>query len=370
MKNLIFVLLPLFTFSVAVSQTETRIAQIIKGQVIDQTTNEPVAYTNIGIEGTFYGTASDDNGNFQLKVPEEMISKQIYFSSVGYTSQKLPVNSFFEKEFNIVKLESQTYSIEKIDIAVRSRVLARILRLASENTPYNFLSGPFNFVCKMENEKITDGTNRTSYHAEVLIYDRTGYRTPSKSNEFTMRKYSFYNTEPDYSFASGITNFDELIDLDWVRSASSVLNPAISEQFELILIDEPEINGNPAWVISFRQDKPTLEGSRDFHATFFEGKITILKDDYSVKKIEGSVKSDKHNRQGKFLAVGPSASTFLEDVSYNFEIVYSHFKPDVITLNKKYRYGGSEIEENARLVISGVFVENIKELSSRNYFVE
>jgi hypothetical protein len=370
MKKLILLLLPLFMYSATFSQVETRVAKVIRGQVINQATQEPVAYTNIGIADTFYGTASDENGNFQLKVPEEMVSKQIFFSSVGYTSLKLPVKSLFEKEFNIIKLESQTYGIGDIDIAARSKFLTRILQLASENISYNYISGPINFICQLKREKITDDSIRKSGIAEVLIYDQTGYRTPSKTDEYTMRKYIIRNPEPDYSFASGMTNFDELLGLDWARSASSVLNPALCEHFELTLVAEPEVNGSSAWVISFSQVHPTLSGSHDFHASTFEGKITIMKDDYSVKKIEGSAKSDKHHRQGKFLAVGPGISDYYRDVTYSYEVVYENLKPDFISLNKKYKHRGNEVEENIQLVFSGVNVENVKQIFNRDYFSE
>jgi hypothetical protein len=368
MKKLLLLLLPLFTISGAFSQVETRVAKVIRGQVINIANNEPVAYTNIGIEDTFHGTASDENGNFQLKVPEEMVSKQIIFSSVGYTSLKLPVRSLFEKEFNIIKLESQTYGIEKIDVAARSKFLIRILQLASENIPYNYIGGPLNFECRLTRDIITNDTIRKTSNTDVLIYDQTGYRSPSIRDEFLMRKYIMRTPNPEYSFASGISNFDELLGLDWARSASSVLNPAISEQFELNLDAEPEVDGNPAWVISFRQASPTLSGSRDFHATSFEGKITIMKDDYSVKKIEGSAKSDKHNRQGKFLAVGAGTSDYYRDVSYTFEIVYENLKPVGITLNKKYIHAEKKIEENSQLVFSDINVEDVKQIFSRDYF--
>jgi hypothetical protein len=368
MKKFILLVLPIFIFSEAFSQVETRVAKIIKGQIINKATNEPVAYTNIGIEDTFHGTASDENGNFQLKVPEEMVSKQIFFSSVGYTSLKLPVNSLFEKEFNIIKLEPQTYGIEDIDISARSKFLTRILQLASENIPYNYISGPVNFECHLKREIITDDTIRKSSSSEVLIYDQTGYRNPSLTDEFSMRKYIIRNPERHYSFASGNTNFDELLGLDWARSASSILNPAISEHFELSLASEPELDGGPAWVISFKQDHPTLSGSRDFHATSFEGNITIMKDDYSVIKIVGSAKSDKHSRQGKFLAVGPGISDYYNDVSYTFEIIYENLKPDVISLNKMYNYSGKKIEETTQLVFSDVNVESVRQIFSRDYF--
>ncbi len=370
MKYLFFILLAFTLTGTAIAQTETRVAKTIKGKVINEATNEPVAYTNVGIEDTFYGTASDDNGNFQLKIPEEMVSRQIFFSSVGYRSLKLPVTSLFEKEFMIIKLVPQTYDIEKIDVAGRSMVLARILRMASENTPYNFISGPFNLSCNVRQEKTINDSLLHTEIAEVIIYDKTGYRSPSKTDAFKMRNYELTKSEPDYSFSKGIINLDEILELDWVRNASSVMNPALSDKFELSLAGEPLIDGNPAWVISFSQENPTPAGSQDFHATEFKGEITIFKNDYSVREIKGSVKSKMHNRQGKSLAVGNNNSNYYEDVSYNFSVTYSNLKPELLTLHKSYRYQGQQVKEKSEFLINNVQVENVKEIANRNYFAK
>jgi len=368
-KYLIILAVLIFGYS-AFAQTGSRVVQSIKGKVIDEMTNEAVAYTNIGIEGTFYGTASDADGNFELKIPEEMVSRQIFFSALSYKNDTFPVSDLFDREFIIIKLEPLTYDIEDVDVAAQSRVLVRILRMASENTPYNFLGGPFNLVCSFSNEKTIDDTLKVTDRGEVLIFDRTGYRNPSKTDAFKMRNYELKKEKPDYSFATGVTNFDELLGLDWVRSASSVLNPALLATFNLRLEDETVVDGKLVWVISFSQDKPTLAGSQDFHATQFSGKITVAKEDYSVLNIEGSAKSEKHNRQGKFLAVTGSSRDYAEDVTYDFRMAYSKLKPDVFSMNKKYRLNGQRIEETSTLTFNQVQMADLREITTRNYFAK
>lgn len=370
MNKYLIILLALIFGNPVFAQTETRIAQSIKGKVINEITNEAVAYTNIGIEGTFYGTASDADGNFELKIPEEMVNKLIFFSALSYKNDTFPVRELFAREYNIIKLEPLTYDIEDVDVAAQSRVLIRILRMAHENTPYNFLGGPFNLACVFENEKTIDDTLKVTDKAEVLIFDRNGYRQPSKTDAFKTRKYKLKKEESDYSFATGITNFDELLGLDWVRSATSVLNPALLGTFELGLENETDVDGKQVWIISFSQEEPTLAGSQDFHATEFSGKITIAKEDYTVLNIEGSAKSEKHNRQGKFLAVGNSSENYFENVTYDFSITYSKLKPDLFILNKKYKVNGQNVEEKSQLLVNQVQMANVKEITSRNYFAD
>ena len=59
MKRLLFLII-LCVFSVNIMAQGTT----IKGKVTDMESGEGIAYTNIGIEGTLYGTASDADGFF------------------------------------------------------------------------------------------------------------------------------------------------------------------------------------------------------------------------------------------------------------------------------------------------------------------
>jgi len=360
----------LFFFSIiSVAQQPGKIVNTVKGKVINSSTNEPVSYTNIGLEGTYYGTASDGDGNFELKIPHELLTKNIFFSAVGFKNKKFPVKSLFNKEFNVIKIENQSYGIDNIDIAAQNRVLIRILRMASENIPHNFIRGPYNLYGDYRNEKTSRDTI-INQNIEVIIYDDKGYVNPSKEDAFRSLKYSLKKekSEKDIRFSTGATNLDEILELDWARSATSVLNPALTGGFQLKLESEPNIDGKNFWVISFKQKQPTLVGSGDFYATSFEGKITIDKEDYSVFKIEGKVESQKNNRQGKVLAIGKSNTHYFTNVNYDFSIRYSNLKPDIIELNKSYLFDGEEIQEHSSLKITRVKTTDLTLLNSRQYY--
>ncbi len=369
MRTFSTILIALFFAFTTSAQQAGLVVKTIKGKVINATTNEPVSYTNIGLEGTYHGTASDENGNFELKIPQEMASKNIYFSAVGFKNIQFPVQSLFDKEFNMIKMKAQTYGIDDVDIAAQNMVLIRILRMASEEIPYNFIKGPYNLTATYSSQKtVNDSTQEQS--GDVLIYDFTGYSEVSKLNAYQSLKYSvkMADGENGYRFSTGTTNIDELLELDWARSASSVLNPAITGGLSLKLLEEPTIGGKAFWVISFKQKKPALAVSGDFYATNFEGEITIEKETYSVLEIEGKVESAKNNRQGRGLAVGATNSNYFENVSYNFSVSYKELRPAKIELNKLYTLNGAKISEHSVLEITNARSSNLTELDSRQYF--
>jgi len=230
--------------------------------------------------------------------------------------------------------------------------------------------GPYNLVAEYNNKKTIDDSISTLQNAEVLIYDHSGYSNPSKSDAYRNLKYSVTKESGDenYRFSSAATNIDDILELDWVRSATSVLNAGILNGFQLVLDSEPTINGKECWVISFSQKNPTPAGSGDFHATKFEGKITVTKDDYSVLKISGKVESDKSNRQGKSLAIAKTNSKSLKNVLYNFNVEYAKQKLSKITMEKQYNFEGEKVVENSTLTITKVQETNLTVLDNRDYF--
>ena len=371
MKVLTTIAIFLFSIFIAFTafpQQKNKVAHTLKGRVIDTENNQPVSYTNIGIEGTFYGTASDQDGNFQLKIPEEFANKNIYFSAVGFQNRQFPVNQLFNEEFVEIKLRPQSYDVGNVDVEAQNRVLIRILRMASENIRYNFGAGPFNLHFNYTKETTVNDTINTETSAKVLLYDKTGYSNPTVLDAYKSRNYRVTKKESDYSFASNMLKIDELLALDWARSTTGVLKPALLSDYHLTLESQPNINGKDFWVIAFKQQLPTLEGTGDFYATAFEGTITIRKDDYSVRSITGKVKSSKNNRQDRSLAVGTANKNFLENIDYEFSVEYRDLLINQISLAKNYTYKGDKYKENTLMQVERAHANNLTVLNSRNYF--
>ncbi len=354
--------------SLAANAQEGNVAATLVGKVVDNSGN-PVAYTNIGLEGTYYGTASNAEGEFELKIPEEFKEYQIFFSAVGFKNKTLPVSQLFGKEFALVRLEAQSYSIDDIDINAQSKVLLRILRTASENIHKNFQDGLFTMVCDYSWKKIAEGKSKKR-DATVEITDKNGYEAPSKLDAYQNRNYRFSNVKKNfesYSLYDGNTNLDELLNLDFARSASSILNPSLLNSYILSMEEEPTYKGVSTWLVGFKQLAPTFEGTGDFYANQFEGKIYINKNNYAVMRIECWVSAPKQNQLGRGLAISADNNNFITDVAYDFSVNYNNKGVEDLSLNKTYKKDGVEIKESTKLIVKSAIAEN-NTITSRDYF--
>ncbi|MBO7561281.1 MAG: TonB-dependent receptor [Bacteroidales bacterium] len=85
-------------------------AQTIKvtGTVIDEATNEPVIAAGVMVKGTTNGVATDANGQYVINVRRDAV---LVFSSVGYTTQEIPVNG---RSVINVSLKADTETLEDV----------------------------------------------------------------------------------------------------------------------------------------------------------------------------------------------------------------------------------------------------------------
>jgi CubicO group peptidase (beta-lactamase class C family) len=63
----------------------------IKGKIVNKTTQEPIAYANIGIVNSNVGTISNADGSFSLIIPSRAFNDTVVFSSLGFAEKVIAV---------------------------------------------------------------------------------------------------------------------------------------------------------------------------------------------------------------------------------------------------------------------------------------
>jgi outer membrane cobalamin receptor len=93
-------------------------AQTISGTIIDDETNEPIVGASVGIKGTSIATASDFDGNFELKINQQP-PFAIVVSFIGYNTSETQVSSLTQKLK--IKVKSAELNLESVEV-VGSRI--------------------------------------------------------------------------------------------------------------------------------------------------------------------------------------------------------------------------------------------------------
>lgn len=116
MKHLTFV----FIFFLAVFGFSDALAQelaILSGK-ITSSDGHPVAQASLAIEGTSYGTYSNDNGSYRLELPEGTYT--VVASFIGYESQKKSVRLTGKKTMDFI-LQEETVALKDVEVYAKSK---------------------------------------------------------------------------------------------------------------------------------------------------------------------------------------------------------------------------------------------------------
>ncbi|MFB6342705.1 carboxypeptidase-like regulatory domain-containing protein [Saccharicrinis sp. FJH62] len=328
----IFIITTLFTNSLTLAQeTETTDFNFekteekeIKGKIVNEYNGEGIPFANIVIENTLTGTSTDDDGNFSLKYPVDLENNNIFISVIGFSSKRFKLSELEKVENVIIQLKPINYEIISINIEAESKVLYGYVRKTIKNVGETFITGPFDYNFKYKNTYIAGNLNRVT-ESQGIITDDSGYIQQTPPELFKSRTYTFSNTTRNYRvkpYKTGITNMDELLKYDIVRSHTSIFSDANLYQYRLELMDSEPYDGDTLLHIAFKNLEPDLITTQDAYIKYYEGELYILKNAGVLIKcvIKGS--STKKSVLGKSYYVKGNNDLFGEDIRYVATIMY------------------------------------------------
>lgn len=345
---------------------------VLKGRVTDKATSEGIAFVSIGIEGSTFGTATNPDGYFQLKVPDEFKSKNLYFSAIGYVAVSFPISDFNAGQDLKIQLAPQSYKIEAIDVAAESLVLQRILRTASERIPENYQKGPLNLNIYYREQQSAGTSNSSTRQAIVSLYDSRGYANPGWRNAFRDRNYAFSQYETDQQptgFRDASNNFDELLEMDLVRLSNTIMNPDLLGDYTLNLEGKTIFNGDSVWTISYSAKKLDLARTGSYYPKSFSGKIYISCAGYVVLRNEIHLTAFRENPQGRSLAVKATANTEVQmNLTTEYKKMSDKYVLSFISMEKQFKQpDGKLVYCSGKAVVLDVDTKNPKVVRQRQY---
>lgn len=164
-----------------ITYSQTNISGVIKNQ-----DNEPLPYCSIGIKDSELGTISDENGNYEITIPDS-IDNEIVFSAIGYfdkiqTKNDLAANSNVILEYNSTILETAVVNSKKMKektIGQKSKPMLTFSKMFDENLPAVEQGNIFNIYQK---------TKLKSYNFHII---------PSSKYEEITLKVNIYEVKDD-----------------------------------------------------------------------------------------------------------------------------------------------------------------------------
>ncbi len=183
--RIVLSILSIFVYIQSYSQTVD-----IRGRVLDAQTKEAISFATIAVVGSSHSTYSDDNGNFNLTIPD--LRSQVRVSYVGYTSQDLPI-SLRNTSFQVLLqsenvLEEVVIKKPKLKYSNKDNPAVELIRKVIAHRDENRIEGQ-QFVQYEQYEKISLGlSNLSSKFKDKKIFKKYQFLF-KKDDESSDEKY-------------------------------------------------------------------------------------------------------------------------------------------------------------------------------------
>src|SRR5436190_7301537 len=134
----------LFSLLLIVKLTSAQV--FLRGKVVDNETGKEIAYANISITHSAFGTATNEQGGFFLKIEQYLLPEKLKFSSIGYSNFLLSIDSLSPNPENdiLIRMKPHVEILQEVVINERTVDPEELMLEAIRAIPKNYLQQPFN----------------------------------------------------------------------------------------------------------------------------------------------------------------------------------------------------------------------------------
>jgi len=255
----------------------------VHGRIVDAETNKPVEFANLGVVGTYLGTASDFDGYYTLSVGEEFKNFKVQISAVGYQVKEFTVDEMYVLNGEQIKLFPQSYGIQQVEVMADSKRLYGILKTAS-----NVIEDSYEKAYSAS-VYLSQDVNGEKTEAVIDFNDVTGYGDRSLVAAYENRNFEIIELRRDFEVSplkKGLIYANDIQSFDIVRQRGNVLDIDFVNAYKLELMDETVVDGDSVLVIAYELEKPDVAKTGDAYCNSYKGLIYLRKKDYTVVRNE------------------------------------------------------------------------------------
>ncbi len=256
------------------------VTYFISGKITDTESSEPLPYATIGISHRGRGTVTNYNGDFILKISEECLEDTLSVSYVGYVNRRIPVRSL---PGNYMTISMDRDFIPIPEIIIRAQDPMFIIRKTISSIASNYGTTPA-LLTGFYREGVYRKKEPQVYSEAVVQIFKSPYARSLQNDQIkVLRSRKMENLEAKDTLAVRLkAGLSATLSLDGMRHLFDFLDPESFSSYEYHLRDIVTIDGQPAFVISFKQREWVKE-------PLMQGNIYINVDNYSVVLAEFEV---------------------------------------------------------------------------------
>ncbi|MDY6799782.1 MAG: carboxypeptidase-like regulatory domain-containing protein [Bacteroidota bacterium] len=294
----------------------------IKGKVIDQASEEPLAYANISILGKSIGTVTNNDGAFVFKIPARFLQLNLAVSFVGYKNAIIPISELSPDD-NVIYLKRANINLQ--EVVIRYVEPKTLIREAVEKIPENY-STQDNIYTVFYREIIQRNDDYAAVSEAVLNVFKSPYNNYHKDHIRLLKS----RKNIDYSIMDTIFfklkgGLHASLYLDIIKNSISFIDKDKLGLYEYTMTDIVNFDNSTVFQIEFSPRYYLKNES-------FRGKIFIDTETSAIKAAEFEIEPSAVSKMSKELVVKRNWRVKVKPMSAKYKVSYRSLN-NVLHLN-------------------------------------
>jgi len=308
----------------------------IKGKVIDSNNKKSISFVSVGVLNSTVGIIANENGRFQIKIPNTCRDSVLYVAHIGYVNFTIPIKQIEENQLNI-ELDENVVSIQ--EVIIRNNDPYLLIRSAIKNRSINYPQET-QFVNAFYREAVQKGDKLLSLSEALIKIQKSPYKSTILNDKIKLEKSrKIINADiTDTVFLKLQDGMYTSMQLDIVRHFFEFFDEENMQYYKYRTVDIVSYNNKAAHVIVFKPKENTLN-------TFYKGKIYIETETYAIIGAEFEVDFKRQTSSSAFV-VKKSRKFFVKPLSAKYIVSYkenenkyylNHVRADLVFKVRKKR---------------------------------
>ena len=237
-----------------------------KGEIVNERTKKPLVFANLSIEGTNISTITNSEGEFILKIPDELKNKNLNVTFLGYKSKVIPLAEM-QKDNNKIGLEVLVTNLPQINISAPKNARELVFQTLQKKGE-NYFDNPM-VMTAFYRETIKKRRKNVSLSEAVVNIFKTPYTSQKRDavQLYKARKSTDYSKLDTVALKLQGGPFNTLF-VDIMKYPEYIFTADVLDDYKFSFDHSTTVNNRLIYVINFKQYE-------NVYTPLYEGKLFI-----------------------------------------------------------------------------------------------
>ena len=225
----------------------------IRGVLSDRQTEESIIFASVHILNTSIGTVTNQDGGFQLNIPDSLQNLTVRFSHIGFESREIEL-SLLKDRFVDVNLEPKVFPLQEVVVSAVNPVQA--LKDMFDNRAVNYASEPA-YLMSFYREGIDHNDRNIDLTESVLLVYKTGYQKRADNDQVKLikKRRIVSRIETDTIFPKMRSGIQSCLVLDVIKELPDFIVPNKETPYKYAYKGKSVIDERSVHIIGFQQNE-------------------------------------------------------------------------------------------------------------------